>query len=69
MLDCASAGRAFDIALLAVDPCRERGEFYTFVSGGPIFRWNVPSMRGEIVRRESWCFCDILLGASEEEPG
>lgn len=67
VLDCAFAGRSFDTALLAdfpegIDPCGENGEFHTFVSEGPIFRRNVPVVRGEVVRRESWCFCDLLPG-------
>lgn len=67
VLECAFAGRSFDAALLAdfpdgVDPCGENGEFHTFVSAGPIFRQKVPVARGEVVRRESWCFCDLLTG-------
>jgi uncharacterized protein (TIGR00290 family) len=65
VLECAFAGRSFDAALLAdfpegIDPCGEHGEFHTFVQDGPIFRRNVPVVRGEVVRRESWCFCDLL---------
>ncbi len=65
VLDCSFAGRSFDTALLtdlpeSVDPCGENGEFHTFVSDGPIFRRKVPVVRGEVVRRESWCFCDLL---------
>jgi uncharacterized protein (TIGR00290 family) len=57
----------FDAALLAdfpdgIDPCGENGEFHTFVSDGPIFRRKVSVVRGEVVRRESWCFCDLLPG-------
>ena len=64
VLDCAFAGRSFDIGLLAdlpdgIDPCGENGEFHTFVCAGPIFRSKVPVVRGEVVRRESWCFCDL----------
>jgi uncharacterized protein (TIGR00290 family) len=67
VLDCAFAGRSFDAALLAdfpdgIDPCGENGEFHTFVSDGPIFRRKVSVVRGEVVRRESWCFCDLLPG-------
>ena len=74
VLDCAFAGRLFDRALLAdfpegVDPCGENGEFHTFVSAGPLFRRNVPVVRGEVVRRESWCFCDLLPARPEEEAG
>jgi len=65
VLDCAFVGRAFDHALLAdlpptVDPCGENGEFHTFVFGGPIFQRDIPITRGEVVRREAWCFCDFL---------
>jgi uncharacterized protein (TIGR00290 family) len=65
VLECAFAGRSFDASLLAdfpdgIDPCGENGEFHTFVSDGPIFGRKVPVVRGEIVRRESWCFCDLL---------
>jgi uncharacterized protein (TIGR00290 family) len=47
-LDPSFAGRLFDAALLAelpagVDPCGERGEFHTFVSGGPMFAQGVSS--------------------------
>jgi uncharacterized protein (TIGR00290 family) len=59
------AGRPFDGAWLrdlppGVDPCGERGEFHTFVHAGPLFRDAVPFVRGEIVRREAWAFCDLL---------
>jgi uncharacterized protein (TIGR00290 family) len=60
------AGRAFDAALLAelppgVDPCGERGEFHTFVSGGPVFSRPVPVTPGEVVlREERFAYCDLL---------
>ncbi len=65
VLDPGFAGRRFDHTLLAdlpqaVDPCGENGEFHTFVHGGPIFRQNVPIAHGEVVQRESWCFCDLV---------
>lgn len=65
VLQCTFAGRAFDAALLAdfpdgIDPCGENGEFHTFVCEGPIFKRKVPIVRGEVVRRDSWCFCDLL---------
>jgi uncharacterized protein (TIGR00290 family) len=64
------AGRAFDAALLAelppaVDPCGERGEFHTFVSGGPIFAEAVPYTTGEVVVRDGrFAYCDLLIAAS-----
>jgi uncharacterized protein (TIGR00290 family) len=65
VLGPAFAGRAFDRALLSdlpptADPCGENGEFHTFVSGGPLFRHDVPFVRGEVVQRDAWCFCDLV---------
>jgi len=59
------AGRRFDRSFLAdlpetVDPCGENGEFHTFVSGGPIFRHVVRVHLGEVVRRGSWYFQDLV---------
>ncbi len=58
-------GRSFDRRFLAdlpssVDPCGERGEFHTFVHGGPLFAHEVPVTRGEVVDREDWSFCELL---------
>ena len=65
VLDPSYAGRAFDHTLLAdfpptVDPCGENGEFHTFVFGGPIFRREIPLVRGEVVQRDAWSFCDLV---------
>lgn len=65
-LDGAFAGRAFDDALLdalppTVDPCGERGEFHTFVSGGPGFARPVQYTLGERVLRDGrFSYCDLL---------
>jgi uncharacterized protein (TIGR00290 family) len=65
-LPAAFAGRAYDAALLAdlppgADPCGERGEFHTFVSGGPGFRAPVRYDLGEVVLRdERFAYCDLL---------
>ena len=65
-LDASFAGREFDAALLAdlprsTDPCGERGEFHTFVSGGPIFAKSVSCDAGERVLRENrFMYCDLL---------
>lgn len=62
----AFAGRHFDAAFLAelppgVDPCGERGEFHTFVSGGPGFRTPVGITPGEtIVRGDRFAYCELL---------
>ncbi|MEX0718769.1 MAG: hypothetical protein WD066_19400 [Planctomycetaceae bacterium] len=68
-LDESFAGRRYDQALLAdlpsgVDPCGENGEFHTFVSDGPIFTRPIPVEAGELVRRDSFIFRDLLLNDS-----
>ncbi len=60
------AGRAFDEALLrelpaGVDPCGERGEFHTCVTGGPMFTSRLDVQTGELVERDGFVFCDLLL--------
>jgi uncharacterized protein (TIGR00290 family) len=50
------------------DPCGENGEFHTFVFDGPIFRWPIPVRTGEIVHRDGFVFCDLLLQAKEATP-
>jgi uncharacterized protein (TIGR00290 family) len=65
-LDAKFAGRAFDDALLAelpasVDPCGERGEFHTFVWGGPHMQRPVPVVEGERVLRDGrFQYCDFI---------
>jgi uncharacterized protein (TIGR00290 family) len=65
-IDGAFAGRRFDHALLrdlpaAADPCGERGEFHTFVSGGPGFSQQVRYATGERVLRDGrFMYCDLL---------
>jgi len=58
-------GREFDWMLLAdlpvtIDPCGENGEFHTFVYDGPIFRRPVAIMKGDVVNRDGFWFCDLL---------
>lgn len=52
------------------DPCGENGEFHTFVFDGPIFRRPIPVRAGEVVHRDGFVFCDLLLQEkpSEMEP-
>ena len=64
-LDPSFAGRDYDERLLAelpagVDPCGENGEFHTFVTAGPIWERPIDCLRGEIVEREGFVFCDLL---------
>ena len=64
-IDGAFAGRRFDHALLhdlpaATDPCGERGEFHTFVSGGPGFSQPVGYGTGErVLREDRFMYCDL----------
>ena len=69
-LDTRFAGRAYDAALLdelpeTVDPCGEKGEFHTFVSGGPGFAQEVRYEVGEVVMRmERFAYCDLVPAAA-----
>ncbi len=63
-LDGSFAGREFDHALLrdlpaTVDPCGERGEFHTFAYAGPMFRWPIGVVGGEVVTRDGFVFADL----------
>lgn len=64
-LDPAFTGRIIDGQLLSdlsasCDPCGENGEFHTFVFDGPIFKKPVRFVKGEIVCRDSFWFCDLM---------
>ncbi len=65
-LDGAFAGRRYDDALLdalpaTVDPCGERGEFHTCVTGGPIFDHPIAVATGErVLRDERFQYCDLV---------
>ena len=73
-IDPAFCGRDFDERLLAdlparADPCGENGEFHTFVYDGPIFRRPVSVVKGDVVCREGFWFCDLdSPRAKESEP-
>jgi uncharacterized protein (TIGR00290 family) len=65
VLDRSFAGRELDEAFFRdlppqADPCGENGEFHTFVFDGPIFRTPVRIRAGEIIKRDSFVFCDLL---------
>lgn len=67
-LPASFAGRRFDAALLAdlpegVDPCGENGEFHTCVTAGPAFSRPLPVTPGEVVTRDGYAYCDLLLEA------
>jgi uncharacterized protein (TIGR00290 family) len=64
-LDPAFAGRVIDEQLLpelsaSCDPCGENGEFHTFVFDGPIFGKPVRFVKGDIVCRDLFWFCDLI---------
>jgi uncharacterized protein (TIGR00290 family) len=59
-------GAEFDQALLAamppsVDPCGERGEFHTCVTGGPMFAAALAVETGDIVDRDGFVYGDLVL--------
>jgi uncharacterized protein (TIGR00290 family) len=63
-LNSSFAGRELDASFFTdlppdVDPCGENGEFHTFVFDGPIFAQPVNCIRGEVVHRDSFVFCDL----------
>jgi len=64
VLDKKFVGNLFDKKFLAelpanVDPNGENGEFHSFVFEGPIFRQKIPYRIGEVVKRDSFYFCDL----------
>ena len=66
------AGAEFDDALLAslpasVDPCGEKGEFHTCVTAGPMFSRPIDLTVGEVVDREGFVYCDLLLPRGHED--
>ena len=65
VLNSSFVGRIIDEQFLSelpsgVDPCGERGEFHSFVFDGPIFNEKVAFTVGELVKRDSFYFCDLL---------
>lgn len=64
-LDRSFAGREFDQGLLSalpagVDACGERGEFHSFVYGGPMFKEIIKVKTGQTVARDQFVFADLL---------
>jgi uncharacterized protein (TIGR00290 family) len=63
------AGREYDERFLTdlpqgVDPCGERGEFHTYTWAAPMYSAPVPCQRGEVVTRDGFVFCDLMLDRS-----
>jgi len=72
VLDPSFAGRELDSSFFddlppGVDPCGENGEFHTFAFDGPIFSRPVDFTLGEVVRRDSFVFRDLLPGKALKE--
>ncbi len=64
-LDRTFAGRMIDNDFLDalpphVDRCGERGEFHTFVYGGPLFKNEIRFRVGEVSASDEHYFCDLL---------
>lgn len=64
------AGRKFDARLLSelpgdVDPCGERGEFHTCITGGPMFDRALDVRPGAVVERDGFVFADLVLGRGD----
>jgi uncharacterized protein (TIGR00290 family) len=64
-LDGSFVGREIDRRFLddlpaGVDPCGENGEFHSYTCAGPLLKREIPVRCGEIVRRDSFLFCDLL---------
>jgi uncharacterized protein (TIGR00290 family) len=67
LLDRSFAGRELDASFFAdlppqVDCCGENGEFHTFAFDGPIFKEPIRFQVGACVDRDSFVFCDLLMG-------
>lgn len=59
-------GRDYDLKFLEslpdnVDPCGENGEFHTFITDGPDFKFPIHVKRGQKVTRDGFCFMDLTL--------
>jgi uncharacterized protein (TIGR00290 family) len=65
VLDESFLGRAFDQSFVddlpdGADPCAEVGEFHTFVTHNPRFSHPIPVQTGEVTRRGTLAFMDLL---------
>jgi uncharacterized protein (TIGR00290 family) len=65
VLDKRFVGRLFNREFIdelptSVDPNGENGEFHSFVFDGPIFQNKISYEIGEVIKRDSFYFCDLL---------
>lgn len=66
-LDPSLAGCDYNEGFLAalpssVDPCGERGEFHTFVYGGPMLNADIRVSVGKSVKHDDFLFADLISG-------
>ena len=66
VLDKGFVGRIVDKHFLSelptnVNPSGENGEFHSFVFDGPLFKHRILYTIGQVVLRDSFYFCDLLL--------
>ena len=64
VLDAKFVGRLFNREFIdelpaSVDPNGENGEFHSFVFDGPIFREKIAYEIGQVVKRDSFYYCDL----------
>ena len=70
-LDAEFVGREFDGDLVAalpagIDPCGEKGEFHSFVYGGPMFDFEIPVVVRQRVGRDQFVFADLTRVSSHD---
>ena len=70
-IDGSFPGRSFDPSFVndlpdAADPCGENGEFHTFVTGGPLFRADVPVEVGEKYGEGRMRYVDLTHATKQE---
>jgi uncharacterized protein (TIGR00290 family) len=58
-------GMLEEFARLGVDPCGERGEYHTVVTGSPLFRSPLRLQANEIVRRSGCWALDLTVDDAE----
>jgi uncharacterized protein (TIGR00290 family) len=71
-LDGGFVGRMMDNSFFSdlppeVDPCGENGEYHSFVFDTPMFRGPIPCATGEVVVRDVFHFCDVMLADESTE--
>jgi len=50
-----------------VDPCGENGEYHSFVFDAPMFQRPISCVTGEVVVRDGFHFCDVMLAETSNE--